>query len=711
MKKLYALISILFIALCSHAQTNVSGGIYANTTWTLAGSPYIVVDTVVVFPGVTLTIDPGVVVKFDNNMSLEVRNATLVAEGNVVDSITFTSNSLTPTPGIWKQVWFSGTSPLSKFNYCNFSYAMRGLYNFRDAIGIKNSKFLYNICGLVTIHNTIIDSCDFKFNTSGGIDYTSTCVVNFCTFSNNTVYGFMGAVRTEITNCILDSNQYGLNGSVGLSFIDNCRFNNNQYGVRLESDNRMQNCIISNNSLYGLITTGDGADTVINCVINNNGVGLLDGSCSFPSQSIIMQCVIEGNNKGIQLQGCSDIICNRICNNITYDLENLTTSAYNISENFWCTADSDTVAIHIYDGFDDVSRGLVTFMPLDLDSCYLSGCMLAVSAAVINATCDTCHNGSATANITYGFPPYSYTWYTSPIQYSQTATALAAGTYTICVTDASGCTSCNYNIFVDSTNCTGFAVNATATNASCSACSDGTGTANITGGSGPFAYTWYTIPIQTTQTATGLPQGSYAVCVTDVYGCVACDTATIGVGSCSAYYTIAASGSPNTYDLTNMASGSPPLTFDWSWGDGSPNDTGAYPSHTYPMAGNYTICLSIIDSAGCTDSYCNTFYLLSPSSTPVTVNVIPPISSGVAAAKEESVFTIFPNPTSADITVQLENTTDAVITIYNTLGDKVYATEIINRNSHTIHTDFPSGIYFIEVRDGASVSRERFVKQ
>src|SRR5947207_499617 len=122
MKKILLILFIFNFQLSifnSFAQTNVSGGIYANTTWTLAGSPYIVVDTVVVFPGDTLTIQPGVTVKFANNKWLEIRQGVLIAIGTVVDSITFTSNSGTPTPGIWGTVSLNGGH--AYYNYCNFS--------------------------------------------------------------------------------------------------------------------------------------------------------------------------------------------------------------------------------------------------------------------------------------------------------------------------------------------------------------------------------------------------------------------------------------------------------------------------------------------------------------------------------------------------------------------------------------------------------------
>ncbi|HXP49895.1 MAG TPA: hypothetical protein VN922_08080, partial [Bacteroidia bacterium] len=81
MKKVLVLLIFLYSITGSvYSQTIIKGGVYSNTTWTKAGSPYIIKDTVVVFAGITLTIQPGVVVKFDSSALMEERG-NLCANG------------------------------------------------------------------------------------------------------------------------------------------------------------------------------------------------------------------------------------------------------------------------------------------------------------------------------------------------------------------------------------------------------------------------------------------------------------------------------------------------------------------------------------------------------------------------------------------------------------------------------------------------------
>jgi hypothetical protein len=60
--------------------------------------------------GVTLTVEPGVVVRFDGNTGLVVRGK-LVAVGNAARPITFSGTS--PTPGSWRGIPMEGTVPLT----------------------------------------------------------------------------------------------------------------------------------------------------------------------------------------------------------------------------------------------------------------------------------------------------------------------------------------------------------------------------------------------------------------------------------------------------------------------------------------------------------------------------------------------------------------------------------------------------------------------
>ena len=88
--------------------TQAGGSITSDTEWTLGRSPYYVTSNVYVPRGVTLTIDPGVLVLFSPNTGLRVAG-TLVAQGTADQQITFTSLSTqsgTGTEGDWASVSF-----------------------------------------------------------------------------------------------------------------------------------------------------------------------------------------------------------------------------------------------------------------------------------------------------------------------------------------------------------------------------------------------------------------------------------------------------------------------------------------------------------------------------------------------------------------------------------------------------------------------------
>jgi hypothetical protein len=85
----FAVVTSLFILLTQDVQArnvssvNVSGPIITNTTWTLADSPYILTGVVIVNEGVTLTVEPGVVVMGQLNSALLI-NGRLEAIGTPV---------------------------------------------------------------------------------------------------------------------------------------------------------------------------------------------------------------------------------------------------------------------------------------------------------------------------------------------------------------------------------------------------------------------------------------------------------------------------------------------------------------------------------------------------------------------------------------------------------------------------------------------------
>lgn len=125
-------------------------------------------------------------------------------------------------------------------------------------------------------------------------------------------------------------------------------------------------------------------------------------------------------------------------------------------------------------------------------------------------------NGSATVYASGGTGNYTYTWYTTPQQNTQTAYNLAPGTYSVEVDDGQ-CPSYGTVQIPDSI----IPINISFTNVIPSSCSqpNGMATALPTSGTAPFSYQWNSNPPQFTQTLQNVTGGNYTVTITDFNGC------------------------------------------------------------------------------------------------------------------------------------------------------------------------------------------------
>jgi hypothetical protein len=145
------------------AQTNISGPISSNTTWGIGGSPYIVQDDVTVNEGVTLTIQAGVIIKFQDHYDDLFVNGRLIANGTAGSPVVFTSliddahggdtnldgSATLPGPDQWGAIWFSASSVDNTLEHCWIGYG-GGYYTSAmintatSDLSIRNSTITYS---------------------------------------------------------------------------------------------------------------------------------------------------------------------------------------------------------------------------------------------------------------------------------------------------------------------------------------------------------------------------------------------------------------------------------------------------------------------------------------------------------------------------------------------------------------------------------------
>jgi hypothetical protein len=161
-----------------------------------------------------------------------------------------------------------------------------------------------------------------------------------------------------------------------------------------------------------------------------------------------------------------------------------------------------------------------------------NGCTQTTSATVNSPTQLTlaasptqvgCYGGSTGAiNLTAsgGTSPYTYAW--SGGVTTEDRTNLAAGNYTVTVTDANGCVA---NLAQTITQPTTLNLTTQLTQVTCTGGTDGAIDLTVAGGTSAYTYNWG--GGITTQDRTTLAAGTYSVTVTDANGCTASTSATL----------------------------------------------------------------------------------------------------------------------------------------------------------------------------------------
>lgn len=253
--------------------------------------------------------------------------------------------------------------------------------------------------------------------------------------------------------------------------------------------------------------------------------------------------------------------------------------------------------------------------------------LVPVSASVTSTTDVLCYGnttGALTVVASNGIAPYSYTL--GPNTNSTGVfNSIAAGNYTINVTDINGCIATTTTLINQPTAPLNITISA-ASNPVCNGFNNGTATALATGGTIAvgYIYNWTTVPTQNTVQVTNLTAGSYTVTVTDDNLCTAQTNVTLTEPNfqlnTNTQITIC-DGQPANLTATSL-DGAAPVTYTWTNLSNGSSLTGSTVGPTPNSNVNYSVVAT--DNNGCSTV---------PATIAITVNPTP-IASFTQDVKE-----------------------------------------------------------------------------
>ncbi len=267
-------------------------------TWSLAASPYLINQDLVILSGDALVIQPGVQVVFQEGHRLTI-NGQLLAEGTENDSILFTSAN----PGTtWGGLRFVNAADSSILRFCTIEYCQAaGGLTAEDlnggAVYCENSE--------VTLHHCTIEHSQ-AVGAGGGVyaAWNGSLEINKCTFSDCEA-GSGGGISladcdgAQIKYCTISqciSNAAEGTGGGG--------------GIRCENSA----ALIERNIIYDNLATLRGAgfmavncspELVHNTIVYNQNSVITDSSAAGAGVNAYMGCTIGGYNNLVYFNAAS----------------------------------------------------------------------------------------------------------------------------------------------------------------------------------------------------------------------------------------------------------------------------------------------------------------------------------------------------------------------------------------------------------------------
>ena len=474
----------------------------------------------------------------------------------------------------------------------------------------------------ITITSSISDYGSYNISCFGANDASINLSIQGGTLSGNNFYQYQWTTNNGSGLDINSLNQTGLGpGDYTILVTDenNCTLTETYSIISPEA----LNYVLDEKKN---ITCKDDADGSIQISVSGgtgnynynwttvNGTGLVQGQqdqtglgpgiysliLSDGCESIQYEYIIsEPDELTITLDEKTDILCHNDSTGKIFVTVSGGTQPYDYvwKDNFGNVYDRDVGNVFNTGNLSNIPAGIYDLTVTDANNCVTTFNIeltqpddLLIDIFKTDLNCYDGNDGTITVTPSGGVAPYSYTW--SDLGNGNIRTGLAAGSYSVTITDSNNCVEIRE---IEIQNAELFDINPVVMPVSCFGADDGSIELNFVGGVSPVLITWSDDP-SAGQNRYNLSPGIYSVLIEDASGCKIDQSFTIiepqelsiaGVVTDAIDCDNPASGS---IDL-QISGGNPPYTFQWSNGATSEDLTNL-------IANNYLVIVT--DSKGCT---------------------------------------------------------------------------------------------------------------